>query len=118
MARKTQHRPHGAIAGPLYGATDGKTPSAGGGVIGILVPLGELSITGYAPTVWAGGNNIINVPCGTLTMRGYAPTVTSGQVRRRRADPSVRALATIEEQNEQIIQIVMALVSSGILEEV
>lgn len=51
-------------------------PGGGGGSIGILVPLGALALTGYAPTVTATNHQIVAVPAGSLTLTGYAPTVT------------------------------------------
>lgn len=53
------------------------TVGGGGGYIGILVPLGTLSLNGYAPTVTTSNNKIIAVPAGSLTLTGYAPTVTT-----------------------------------------
>lgn len=43
----------------------------------IAVPSGSLSLTGFAPTVLNGANQVIQVPVGSLVLTGYAPTVVS-----------------------------------------
>jgi hypothetical protein len=48
------------------------TQSLGGGVT-VAVPLGTLTLTGFAPTVLT--PRLISVPLGTLTLTGFAPTV-------------------------------------------
>jgi len=43
----------------------------------IAVPSGNLSLTGFAPTVLNGANQVIQVPVGQLVLTGHAPTVVS-----------------------------------------
>lgn len=43
----------------------------------IAVPVGSLTLTGFAPTVTATANQVVAVPAGTLTLAGQTPTVTS-----------------------------------------
>ena len=53
-------------------------PSAAtGGDISVSVPKGELTLTGYAPTVVLTDHKTIAVPAGALTLTGYAPTVVA-----------------------------------------
>lgn len=41
----------------------------------IAVPLGTLSLTGFAPSLPVGGNQTIAVPAGSLTLTGRVPTI-------------------------------------------
>lgn len=50
-------------------------PAAGGGVT-ISVPLGTLTLTGFAPAVLT--PRLIAAPLGTLTLAGFAPSVVVG----------------------------------------
>ncbi len=43
----------------------------------VEVPVGTLTLTGYAPTVVASDHQQVDVPLGTLTLTGYAPTVVA-----------------------------------------
>lgn len=53
----------------------GYAPSiSAGGPATVYPPAGSMTLTGYAPTV--GYSNTVSVPVGTLTLTGYAPTVT------------------------------------------
>lgn len=49
-----------------------------GGTASTSVPAGAVTLTAYAPTVTAGGTASTSVPLGTVTLTGYAPTVTVG----------------------------------------
>lgn len=62
----------------VTGSTPGNTALGGSVDNTIAVPLGALSLTGFAPTVTASGSQSIAVPAGTLTLTGYAPTVAAG----------------------------------------
>ena len=42
----------------------------------VSVPLGTLTLAGFAPTVVATATALIDVPLGTLTLTGFAPTVS------------------------------------------
>ena len=55
----------------LYG-----TYSVASANVEVEVPLGTLTLTGYAPTVVASDHQTVAVPLATLTLTGYAPTVT------------------------------------------
>jgi len=52
----------------------GSAVAASAGVT-IEVPVGALSLTGYAPTVVAPA--VVSVPAGSLALTGYAPTVST-----------------------------------------
>lgn len=43
----------------------------------VSVPLGTITLTGYAPTVTGSNDVTVSVPLGTITLTGYAPTVTA-----------------------------------------
>lgn len=43
----------------------------------IAVPSGSLSLTGFAPSVLNGANQVIQVPVGSIVLTGYVPTVVS-----------------------------------------
>lgn len=59
----------------LYGSpAQGSEPPLTSGAT-VSVPLGTLSVTGYAPSVSAGGDVSVSVPLGSVTLTGYAPTV-------------------------------------------
>lgn len=49
-----------------------------GGAASVDVPLGTITVTGYAPTVTVGGSATIDVPLGTITVTGFAPSVDIG----------------------------------------
>lgn len=51
--------------------------AGGGSPQTVSVPLGSLSLTGFAPTVTATAGNAIAVPLGTLTLTAQTPVVTS-----------------------------------------
>jgi hypothetical protein len=85
----------------------------GGGDIGILVPLGSMTMTGYAPTVVVETNTVISVPSGTLVITGYAPTVVGTVVDDDDGGPTHRS---IEAHNRQLIQIITAILASGVLD--
>lgn len=51
-------------------------PTAGAGTT-VSVPVGAVSVTGYAPTVSATANQSISVPTGVVSLTGYAPTVST-----------------------------------------
>jgi hypothetical protein len=51
---------------------------ADSGNVSISVPVGSLTLAGFAPTVSPGGNQTVAVPVGSLTLAGFAPTVTAG----------------------------------------
>ena len=51
-------------------------PSAGAGTT-VSVPLGAVSVAGYAPTVTATANQTISVPVGAVSLAGYAPTIST-----------------------------------------
>ena len=56
---------------------DLEPPVAGGGVT-VSVPLGTLTLTGFAPTVI--NPKSVLVPLGTLTLTGFAPLVKTPRV--------------------------------------
>lgn len=60
----------------LYGAilVFGDVTSSG---TTVSVPLGTLTLTGFAPTVTTTANQTVAVPVGALTLTGFAPTVTA-----------------------------------------
>jgi hypothetical protein len=43
----------------------------------VNVPVGDLSFTGYAPTVSISDNQSVEVPTGDISFTGYAPTVST-----------------------------------------
>lgn len=61
----------------VTGSTPGNTALGGSANNTIAVPLGELTLTGYAPTVSTTAHQTIAVPKGAIVLTGYAPTVVS-----------------------------------------
>lgn len=54
----------------------GYAPSvSAGGNISVDVPVGAISLTGYAPSIAANGNLSIDVPSGAISLSGFAPSV-------------------------------------------
>ena len=51
-------------------------PSAGAGTT-VAVPVGAVSVAGYAPAVTATAHQTIGVPAGAVSLAGYAPTVST-----------------------------------------
>lgn len=51
-------------------------PSTGAGIT-VAVPVGAVSVAGYAPTVTTTANQTISVPVGAVSLTGYAPTVNT-----------------------------------------
>lgn len=61
----------------VYAASAVFGDSAPAGGTTVSVPLGTLTLTGFAPTVTATANQTVAVPVGSLTLTGFAPTVTA-----------------------------------------
>ncbi len=68
-------RVNGALSGANAGEWTGNVQLGGAAANEVLVPVGALDMTGYAPSVQAVIANEALVPVGSLTMTGYAPSV-------------------------------------------
>ena len=52
------------------------TTAAAGSSVNITVPVGSVSITGFAVTVEVSDNQAVDVPVGAVTVTGFAPTIS------------------------------------------